>query len=1289
MAKWKLADSRTQPTDRTDILSIQIMDGLLDFTEQFDLTEPTPLELVDALGPMGEKLRSYRLLDLSASIADLFFQPQLQSNTLRIEAMAHIAMAIADGDSVSEECVAELFNALQGTRLSRLEDPSENVMTSPVSFQDRSYLLLNGIWESNTSILQRCLAVVETMPDEDGFDTLKTCIRSLLALVDESCRRNEIERYEVGNPNPVDSINADDLPNRRNVIFTRTDLDALDIEADCLRPFTIRDDSRSTQEDLPTSNSFLHRFPLIREGYSWVLAMPASVPIAIREFLAEAAVGNGFVAEFADRLNATTIDFIQAERVFGIPPNYPLAFRESGAGPIAECASVSDSGEVIHLIFVGEDLADIAETRTVGLRPLGATASSEVSDRISRCASHFRKSARLDLGLTLIVDCGVGRTIDIPPIEFDGQDWCVEHCSLEDLVHMNRLYGFEDFDLVKILQGKRKAEELGVTFDNHDGIATLVAWVRANEGHVVRSQDLPKEFRNKNFTLSVAPSFIQHLRAESSRSCDIRDVKHVDGSTRLVRIFAKNHFAEDALRETYAPVDLDVSQPSVIFVDDDHSWWFTLSQCDPTALNYERLEMLRTWIGRIAESIRDWCSFKDAGATEVKFRFSDHSRLDGFRPPKNIPTVDEIQRDIGFSADAASRIVMIQIGPKFEIGTASATNDSEVALLRQVLHGIRELPGIDIPEDRISDLVDEITGGPDGRHLHGIVEQSYRDRFGALIRGKVVKPNPIDNCNLRLGLAFEVESKSKGRKKLKAKRTCTQLLNKTVTYLEDELCRQLRQFDRENVVRKTLTNYEAALFQRERWERTAHANIAIHKDKEAAMSTIIEQVGLLDGVIQPSRLLVEVAVCECPDTGGKKIGEGDLSRLLTIVNAICILGGWSDAIHMNAMPPELEITPLGDILADTKFEQEILSPFHGMATGDRVDHSVENREKIYASAPVENRPDAPEFDQDFREAIRAELGLEIEDVAYLADKAYELGLQRNELMFETSRPDFEKALASERSPEIAKMLIEAFVFPLRDGWRNLSGDEDVRNIQLWRLRRTLSVLRRPIIEVMPSNLLISPDMVNTAVFYVLRSYYEGTYRQRDLQSKPMCDWWSTANNRRGTNFAERVAAKLTELGWVTSLRKKKWIEVQMTEILADKAGKKFGDVDVIAFDPRSGRVLCIECKALHFHKTHGEVAEQLSDYRGELNSKGKPDDLLKHLNRIELLRENTEKLAKFVRTTSDIVMEPLLVFENPVPMLFAWKDRMKQNEIATFSSLAGRYDISRNNTKHEDYQDHN
>ena len=204
------------------------MNRLAELMADFDLTEPTPLQLLADLGPLGDEIRRCSRFDLVAQLSSLFFEPWLQSNTLRIEALAHTAMAVADGEGVSDTCVAEAFNAMQKTRLSRLEDPAENVMTAPVVFQGRSYLLLNGIWESNTAILQRCLTVIEAMPDEMGFDTLKNCIRSLIALVDEACRRYSVGRYEVGNPTAVDSVNVSDLPSPHGVVFTLEDLDALD-----------------------------------------------------------------------------------------------------------------------------------------------------------------------------------------------------------------------------------------------------------------------------------------------------------------------------------------------------------------------------------------------------------------------------------------------------------------------------------------------------------------------------------------------------------------------------------------------------------------------------------------------------------------------------------------------------------------------------------------------------------------------------------------------------------------------------------------------------------------------------------------------------------------------------------------------------------------------------------------------------------------------------------------------------------------------------------------------------
>jgi hypothetical protein len=94
--------------------------------------------------------------------------------------------------------------------------------------------------------------------------------------------------------------------------------------------------------------------------------------------------------------------------------------------------------------------------------------------------------------------------------------------------------------------------------------------------------------------------------------------------------------------------------------------------------------------------------------------------------------------------------------------------------------------------------------------------------------------------------------------------------------------------------------------------------------------------------------------------------------------------------------------------------------------------------------------------------------------------------------------------------------------------------------------------------------------------------------------------------------------------------------------------RDYGDVDALAWDPKSGRVLAIECKDLHFHKTLGEVAEQLSDFRGETRSDGKRDLLRKHLDRIVTMESHKSAIRKRLALEEDPQIEAYVVFKNPV-----------------------------------------
>ena len=122
-----------------------------------------------------------------------------------------------------------------------------------------------------------------------------------------------------------------------------------------------------------------------------------------------------------------------------------------------------------------------------------------------------------------------------------------------------------------------------------------------------------------------------------------------------------------------------------------------------------------------------------------------------------------------------------------------------------------------------------------------------------------------------------------------------------------------------------------------------------------------------------------------------------------------------------------------------------------------------------------------------------------------------------------------------------------------------------------------------------------------------------TWRKKKNQvvRRMLCKWLGHANNVQRVEFNSTVAERVRELGWQVER------EIKLTKILGRSLDRDYGDVDVLLWCPNSGRVLVMECKDLQFHESIGEVAEQLSDFRGEIGPDGKPDHLKRHLDRVE------------------------------------------------------------------------
>jgi hypothetical protein len=161
----------------------------------------------------------------------------------------------------------------------------------------------------------------------------------------------------------------------------------------------------------------------------------------------------------------------------------------------------------------------------------------------------------------------------------------------------------------------------------------------------------------------------------------------------------------------------------------------------------------------------------------------------------------------------------------------------------------------------------------------------------------------------------------------------------------------------------------------------------------------------------------------------------------------------------------------------------------------------------------------------------------------------------------------------------------------------------------------------------------------------------------------MIKWIGAKRNADGHRFNNEVAAKLRTYGWEAKPNRK------VTEVLNTKLSRNYGDVDVLAWNRVSGRVLIIECKDLHSTKTHGEIAKQLQGFRGHDDCKGKPDKLKKHLERVRIIRSQRNALTKYVGCKEVSTIETHLVFRNLVPMLFSDDGVFKDITFTEYNSL--------------------
>jgi hypothetical protein len=1079
-------------------------DQLMAIAQELGLGNISLESLARDQSDLAEQLGSFDPVKVAATFAGLLTVPELQSNCVRLEALVHLGLALGNGArKPGAKHIAQWFATLGKGRCGAIEDPAEDIFVGSIATQRGNYRVLEGIWESGTFYLQRIVNVVEDMPPTGAFGDLRESVYALLVLSEALCARAELSRYQLGNPQPERSLplrfanTADKL--RRRVCFTQPELERLGIALSRLNEFVFDPDDADRLIDGAIGHTLLERFPVAWHKGTFHFALPTATSAAIRRFVIERVNALGIRKRFLEALASEYSNLIRTTLLLGKIRQAPVHFRNGANGQFASVMTPVDRGRYLSFVFFADALDGFDESGLIGHNPNPEQVGDEIGELIDQ--SHQEAANRPDFrdGMTLVTSCGIGRVTDIALEKKERAGWRVGLLRAADLVTLSWLPDMSPLFLWKILDGYDRLASLGVTLQNVNGLLNLVAWVRAQGGHLVPHGAVPVDFGadDRPSFIMIEQNGLRRLRHEAATSWDPHVVQNIQGDWVRVRKPEQSQFKEDLDQPLYASEERSGSGwPLGVYITTSRPWWCELEVAKGVEgyIVYQRWKMITLWLSRIAPVLDRALANLPRGAVLWRVKFdADIGQVD-----KEVEPIDfeEAKAEIAVNVEANKKTVVMVASPRFEGAHFNERNIAERAIVARAIDGFAQLAGQALSQAEHLAIVGAIVPDDRARQTHMFRAREFRDYVRSSVPPTPITIDTVDGATLKLGLGWRVRDRKLGGD-IDGKENCVRFLNSMVGTLEGDLCDQLRKFDREAAITLALINHESAAIDQAIWMRTASAVLSLHSDKQSAADTIARHEYKLNAVFLATRLVIEFALCECPVEGGLNPGQLDLTQLMAKAISLPAYGGWSDAIRWEAMEPILKIRPLGDIHAKTADFEEIVATYGRAGTDLRVSDAVENYgrnlEEIEGRKSVEDA-----LDPAFLAAWEEEFGASVDDVRRFIDCIEDLGIASKQAVLKLSKSQLGalKIAGEALPPATAEAVVEALIFRSRPRWRDVPDGYDDRDRHPWRFRRRLTVLRKPLIQIDERDdptILVAPGILRMGFAYMLGGYFRGRF----------------------------------------------------------------------------------------------------------------------------------------------------------------------------------------------------
>ncbi len=944
---------------------------------------------------------------------------------------------------------------------------------------------------------------------------------------------------------------------KRNILFSKSDLDQLGISTSLLSEFEFQPVLRSAILSQSPLHTELERRPVIFHGDAALLLLPTAVGLAITRFVIERVLSMGLVPNFESALAADFARLFRDTPLLGGRARAPIGFQVVRGHRVASVIRQVDRGRYLQIVFLVDGFAGFEEGGLGGQNPDPDVWGSVFEEHMIHAAADASKEPGFRGGISLFVACGYGRSVactlgrDLPTA------WRTEWITAHDLVTLSWLTGFNGLSLWRLLDAQEAVKRQGVALMNINGVLNLVAWSKYLKGHLVPHGQLSGSPDGRGPTMIlIQQNMLRDLRREVAVDWSPRRIPDIDGRWVKARKISKSFFEEDRRAPLFgSEEDVFKGELRGVYLAPNRPWWFEIGapQVAPSPSIFQYWEMLCGWIGWAAPVLDK--AYPSLPTGPILFRFDFEELAGDTLGPLKSKNENELAALLTVKAEPGNPKVRIAVASGYGDGFSQAVNVAERGLVEAVILGAERAAGEAPERAKRAALLHEICPDSEARHIHRFEAHSFRDYARSEIDENPLLVDQMDDATYRVGLGWKVRSRGENVE-FSDPAACTSLLNDVVRVVLDDICQALRGLDRSSFVKAVLLNHERAVFDRDHWNRTTQAVLALRNDKIAAIRTIVEHHGRLNACCTACRILLESAICECPVSGGSIPGQLDVSRLMALSMLAYYFGGWSDAIHWGAAEPRVRITPLGDVHMDHTFMDAVYEPFGRSVAEVDVDRARGSYNSLYR-AEVPQRSVADALESKFLDAWKEEFGVPLDGVLAFLSTFERTFVEPPRPVSELPRSALATMFATAAGIPLQTAVQSLALFTLvpRPAWRTIGLPFAEKDWYPWRFRRRLSVLRRPFIQtdsVEDPAIAFAPGLVGDSLRTIVMRFESGEVPPSQAVSSAMKKWIGHANNIQRTEFNSLVSARMEELGWRT--RK----EVTLTSLLRRPLDRNYG-----------------------------------------------------------------------------------------------------------------------------------